>query len=70
MITREQFVEYEKVRLSGITNMMAVNTVSDYTGLDREEIREIMHDYADLKEQYPLTEDETGEAVEMREMFQ
>ena len=52
MITREQFLEYERVRQSGITNMFDIRIVSYLTGLGREELLEIMKEYTTLKEKY------------------
>jgi hypothetical protein len=52
MITQEQFESYEDVRQSGVTNMFDVRFVSELTGLDREQIIEIMHGYTELKSKY------------------
>lgn len=52
MITKEQFLRYEEVRQSGITNMFDVRTVSYLTGLSREELLEIKKEYTTLKEKY------------------
>tara|TARA_R110002012_G_scaffold194059_1_gene361908 strand:+ start:200 stop:370 length:171 start_codon:yes stop_codon:yes gene_type:complete len=51
-ITEEQFEAYEDVRESGVTNMFDVRTVSELSGLDREEIMTIMKGYSELKEKY------------------
>ena len=51
-ITEEQFEAYEDVRESGVTNMFDVRTVSELSGLDREEIMTIMKGYSKLKEKY------------------
>ena len=51
-ITQDDFNAYEKVRESGVTNMMAVNTVSDYSGLSRDKIINIMKNYGSLHEKY------------------
>jgi hypothetical protein len=51
-ITEEQFDSYEDVRLSGVTNMFDVRTVSDLSGLDREIILIIMNNYGNLKEKF------------------
>lgn len=45
-ITKEQFLLYEGVRVSGVTNMFAVNVVEHLTGLDKEEILDIMKNYS------------------------
>ncbi|MCK4260108.1 MAG: hypothetical protein KAX49_14105 [Halanaerobiales bacterium] len=53
MITKEEFIKYEKVRMSGVTNMMDVEIVSSLTSLDEEKIIEIINDYKSLSKQYP-----------------
>ena len=52
-ITEEELQEYEKVRVSGVTNMWAVDVVEDLSGLDRDTIRSIMEHYTDLNKKYP-----------------
>jgi len=52
-ITKEQFQAYEDVRESGITNMFDSRVVSKYSGLNREQIVEIMKRYEDLMTLYP-----------------
>ena len=52
MITKEEFLKYEDVRQSGITNMFDTRIVSYLTGLGREELLEIMKEYSTLKEKY------------------
>ena len=51
-ITREQFEAYVSVQMSGVTNMFDVKTVGDLSGLEKEEIMEIMKNYGELKEKY------------------
>ena len=51
-ISREQFEAYVNVQESGITNMFDVRTVSDLSGLEKEEIMTIMKSYGELKEKY------------------
>lgn len=51
-ITKEEFQSYEAVRLSGVTNMFAVNVVCDLSGLEREKVLEIMKTYEVLMEKY------------------
>lgn len=53
MITKEQFEDYEAVRESGVTNMFAWRTVSEISGLTKEEIMEIIKTYEILCNQYP-----------------
>jgi len=52
MITKEQFQSYEAVRESGVTNMFAVNVVSDISGLSKNECLEIMKNYRELKQKF------------------
>lgn len=52
MITKEKFLEYEKVRQSGVTNMFAIKTVMAISGLTKEECWDIMENYSTLKEKY------------------
>ena len=51
-ISREQFEAYVDVQESGVTNMFDVRTVSDLSGLEKEEIMTIMKSYGKLKEKY------------------
>ena len=51
-ITQEQFDAYVEVQESGITNMFNVAVVSDYSGLNRQDIMTIMSNYDVLKEKY------------------
>ena len=51
-ITQEQFDAYVEVQESGITNMFNVQVVSDYSGLNRQDIMTIMSNYDVLKEKY------------------
>ena len=57
-VTKEQFRAYRVVQMSGVTNMMAVNTVADLSGLDRETIIAIMKQYGALQGEHPFTEQE------------
>lgn len=51
-ITKEQFLDYENVRKSGVTNMCAINVVENLTGLDRKEILDIMENYSTYADKY------------------
>lgn len=51
-ITKSEYEAYEAVRQSGVTNMFAVNVVSDLTGLDIDTIKAIMNQYTELREKY------------------
>ena len=46
------FEKYEKVKISGITNMWNVKLVCELTGLTREEWLKIMKNYAGFKNKY------------------
>lgn len=52
MITKKQFVSYEGVRVSGITNMFNVKLVCQISGLSREKCLKIMDNYSELKEKF------------------
>lgn len=52
MITKEEFVAYEEVRESGVTNMFDVKTVSRLSELPKEKVFEIMKRYKELKDTY------------------
>ena len=47
-ITKEQFLEYEDVRESGVTNMSNITYVEQLSGLERPIIRAIMDQYTEL----------------------
>ncbi len=51
-ITKEQFLLYERVRVSGVTNMFAINVVEHLTGLNREEILDIIKNYSAYATKY------------------
>jgi uncharacterized protein with ATP-grasp and redox domains len=51
-ITKEEFESYLDVQESGVTNMFAVNIVSNLTGLSREKIFYIMDNYGELKKKF------------------
>ena len=51
-ITKEQFKRYVSVQMSGVTNMFDVQMVSGLSGLNKEEIIEIMKNYGTLKDKY------------------
>jgi len=52
-ITKKQFIAYEKVRQSGVTNMFDVSTVCALSDLTREEVLLIMKNYTKLNKKYP-----------------
>ena len=51
-ITQNQFEAYVDVQMSGVTNMMDVRTVSELSGLERQEIITIMRNYNELQDKY------------------
>ena len=51
-ITKEQFEAYVDVQMSGVTNMFDVKLVGELSGLEKEEIMEIMTNYGTLKDKY------------------
>jgi len=51
-VTQDEFDAYEDVRISGVTNMFNVSVVSDYSGLSKEKIIEIMTNYEILNNKY------------------
>jgi len=53
-ITKKEFESYVGVQESGVTNMFAVSTVSNLSGLDKEKIFHIMKNYGELKEKYQI----------------
>jgi hypothetical protein len=57
-ITKEDFMAYEDVRESGVTNMFDVKTVSMLSGLERPKIIEIMSRYNDLESKFKENKDE------------
>ncbi len=51
-ITKEQFESYVRVQMSGVTNMFDVRNVTALTGLNKNQIIEIMSNYGELEEKY------------------
>lgn len=51
-ITREEFEAFEEVRKSGVTNMFAVSTVCEASGLDEATVLDIMNDYSNLEKKF------------------
>ena len=54
MVTKETFKKYEKIRASGVTNMMDVKTICLLAGISREECFDIMKNYSKYKETYDI----------------
>jgi hypothetical protein len=55
-ITKEQFLDYEAVRLSGVAEMTAITIIEELSGLSREQIFEIMKRHDELKKKYTKKE--------------
>ena len=51
-ITKEQFMAYEDVRVSGVTNMWAVDLVMELSGLTEGQCLFIMKNYGSLAKKY------------------
>jgi len=51
-ITKKDCIKYEKVRVSGVTNMWDVNRVESLSGLSREKIMYIMKNYSELNNKF------------------
>ncbi len=52
IITKDKFESYEAVRQSGITNMFDATAVCELSGLDRDEVMDIMRRYGIYREQF------------------
>lgn len=52
MITKKDFKAYVEVQMSGETNMFAITTVMQLTGLTKERILDIMKNYGKYKKQF------------------
>ncbi len=53
-VTKAEFESYVDVQESGATNMFAVNTVCELSGLEKEKVLNIMKNYRTYKEKYQL----------------
>ena len=51
-ITKEKFDAYKKVQMSGVTNMWDVALVEELSGLEREEILNVMKNYGEYEKLY------------------
>ena len=51
-ITKRQFKAYENVRLSNKTNMFMISNVMALSGLEKEQILEIMENYEKLEKDF------------------
>lgn len=51
-ITKKEFTKYEKVRKSGVINMMDIKSVRYLTSLSKDKILAIMKNYGKLSDRY------------------
>jgi len=51
-ITQQDFEAYVEVQESGVTNMFDVSVVKELTGLERNQVLEIMVNYDKLQKKY------------------
>ena len=51
-ITQDEFDAYVKVQMSGVTNMLNIPMVSEYSGLSRDKIITIISNYDILNNKY------------------
>jgi len=65
-ITKEQFLTYERIRQSGVTNMFDVRAVRSLSGgvLSDDNCFEIMKNFSSLKEMYLPSISNTDAGVE------
>ena len=49
---KEKFKKYVKVQMSGATNMFDVRTVCSLSGLEREDVLDVMDRYDELSKKY------------------
>ena len=54
--SKEEFISYETVRKAGVTNMFAIKTVEQLTGLNQEKISNIMTYYAKYAQLFLMEE--------------
>jgi hypothetical protein len=55
-ITKEQFLAFEAVRLSGVTNMTAIEDIEELSGLTQQQIQAIIKFHDELKRKYVTRE--------------
>jgi len=60
-ITKDDFLDYEEVRQSGVTNMWNVNLVCELSGLEDKQVMFIMKNYSKLKNQFVKEESSEGD---------
>lgn len=54
MENNKKYKAYERVRVSGVTNMFDVRTVGMLSGLSREDILDVMHNYSEYRTLYEV----------------
>jgi hypothetical protein len=54
MENNQKYKAYERVRVSGVTNMFDVRTVGLLSGLSREDILDVMHNYSEYRTLYEV----------------
>jgi hypothetical protein len=59
MVTKEEFLAYEDVCLSGVTNMFDIRKIKELSGLTRDAIVDIMKNYSVYRRTY-LPEPKSG----------
>lgn len=52
-ITKEDFKEYERVRVGGQTNMANFSNVASLSDLTEDQAREIVMNYDEYEQEYP-----------------
>ena len=57
-ITSDDCERYESVRVSGITNMYALDTVCRLSGLSRKKDMAIMNSYSELNDKFQFRKDD------------
>ncbi len=51
-ITKEQYMEFERIRVSGDINMWDTETICELTDLKFEQVEEIRSNYSELREKF------------------
>lgn len=51
-MNKEKFESYVEIQKSGVTNMWFIDVVSELSGLDRDEVLDIIKNYGKYKEKY------------------
>ena len=52
MVSKEEFEEYERIRMSGVANMFNLKLVEQISNLNRDTILDIMQNYELYNERY------------------